>query len=196
MTMAERPRDYNEEVNHFLKLHGKELEFRALKLTRCYNIDFHDLLSLTAETVWQKWPDELCTLPDDKQGKRATQILFNHARNLSKGTRRRGRKLLLVSSSELERLTHAITSHEDPVAVNAIFQDERFKIYRAICRLRGRSKEVMTLLALGLEDSEIRDQLEISEGNLRTIKSRACKSLLLSLGLEEKTGEDRGGKQR
>jgi hypothetical protein len=51
MTIAERSGDYNEAVNHFLKLHGQELELQAFKLMRCYSIDLHELLSRTTVTV-------------------------------------------------------------------------------------------------------------------------------------------------
>jgi DNA-directed RNA polymerase specialized sigma24 family protein len=191
MTRAERPHDHSEAVNYFLKFYGKSLEVQGFKLTRCYDIDFHELLSRTAVTILEKWLDDFCMLTENERNKLARRILLNHARNLSRSARRNESKLVLVASDELEGLTCAISSHEDPVAVNAIFQDEQFEIYGAISRLDGRCRDVMALIALGLEDSEIRDVLRMSGTNLTSTKARARKLLLQILSLEEKEGRGR-----
>jgi hypothetical protein len=88
MTEAERPFDCNEAVNDFLKLYKQEeLELQAIKLTRFYGIDLHELLSRTTVTVWEKWSGEFCAQPDDKIYRHMLRILSNHARNLSKNAR-------------------------------------------------------------------------------------------------------------
>jgi DNA-directed RNA polymerase specialized sigma24 family protein len=193
MTNAERPSDYNEAVNHFIKLHGQELELQAFKLTRCYNIDLHELLSRTAMTVWEKWPSELRALPDSERYRHTLRILSNHARNLSKNARRNEEKCDLLPGEEFERLTRAITTYQDPVAVEVIFKDERFAIYKAISQLDGRCRDVMTLIALGLENRDIRRELGITATNLTSIKVRARRLLRGILGLGDK-GE--GGEPR
>lgn len=186
MTSEERPSDYNEVVTHFLKLHGQELELQAIKLSRCYSIDLHELVSRTSVTVWEKWPNELCALPDDERYKRTLRILSNHARNLSKNARRNERKCVLFSEKELENLTQVIITRQDPVAVEAIFEDERFAIYNAISLLDGRCRDVMTLIALGLENSEIRQELHMTVTNLTSTKVRARRLLREILGLGDK----------
>lgn len=45
MTRAERPEDYNEVVNDFLKMHEQELELQAIKLTRFNSIDLHEAVN-------------------------------------------------------------------------------------------------------------------------------------------------------
>lgn len=186
MSSAKSPDDYNEAVNHFIKSYGQGLELQALKLTGCYNIDVHELLSRTAMTVWKKWSSEFCTLPDSKRYQHTLRILFNHARNLSKNARRHESKCDLLPGDELECLTYTITTYQDPVAVEALFEDERFAIYKAISQLDGRCKDVMTLIALGLEDCDIRRELGITATNLRSIKTRARKLLREILGLGDK----------
>lgn len=193
MTSAERPGDYGEAVNHFLKLHGKELEPQALKLARCYRIDLHELLSRTTVTVWEKWSSEFCILPDGERYQRTLRIMSNHARNLSKNARRNESKYDLLPDDELDRLTHAITTYHDPVAVEAIFEDERFAIYKAISQLPGRCRDVMTLIALGLENNDIRQELGMTATNLTSTKERARRLLREILGLADQ-GE--GGEPR
>lgn len=185
MTSTGRSRDYNEAVGYFLKLHGQELELRAIQLTKWYGVDLHELLSRTSVTVWEKWPSELCTLPDDECYKRTLRIMYNHTRNLSKSAKRHEAKCDLLPSEELERLIHAITPLQDSVATEAIFEDERFEIYKAISQLDGRCKDVMSLIALGLDSNEIRQQLNMTMTNLTTTKLRARKSLNEILGLED-----------
>ena len=182
MASAERSGDHNEAVSHFLKLHGKELELQAIKLTGCYRIDLHELVSRTLVTVWEKWSTELYALPDDECYNRTLRILSNHARNLSKSARRREAKCDLLSSEELERLTHVITPHQDPVAAEAMLKDKVYAIYKAISQLDGRCRDVMTLIALGRENNEIRRELDMTMTNLTSTKSRACKLLYEILG--------------
>jgi DNA-directed RNA polymerase specialized sigma24 family protein len=186
MTSAERPGDHNEAVGHFLKLHGKEIELQAIKLTGCYRIDLHELVSRTSVTVWEKWPSELCALPDDECYKRTLRILSDHARNLSKSARRSEAKCDLLPGEELERLTHAITTCQDPVATEAMLKDKRFAIYKAISQLEGRCRDVMTLLALGRENNEIRRELNMTVTNLTSTKLRARKLLYEILGWRDK----------
>lgn len=124
MTSTKRPIDHNKAVNDFLKLHEKELELQAIKLARFYNIDLHELLSRTAETIWEKWPSALCALPHDKSYKYALRILSNHARNLSKNTRRHWNKFDNFPDGQLKHSAYAAAPWEDP-AVEAIFRDER-----------------------------------------------------------------------
>jgi DNA-directed RNA polymerase specialized sigma24 family protein len=186
MTSAERSGDHNEAVGHFLKLHGKELELQAIKLTGCYKrIDLHELVSRTSVTVWEKWSTELCALPDDECYSRTLRIMYNDARNLSKSARRREAKCDLLPNEELERLTHAVTC-QDPVATEAMLKDEEFAIYKAISQLNGRCKDVMILIVLGRENNEIRRELNMSKTNLTSTKSRACKRLYEILGLRDK----------
>jgi DNA-directed RNA polymerase specialized sigma24 family protein len=193
MTKVERPVDYNEAVNDFLKLHQQELELQALKLSRLYRIDLHELLSRTTETVWKKWSDVLCTLPQDNSYKYVLRIMSNHARNLSRNARRDESKCESLPGEELESLTYATITWRDPVAVEAIFEDERFAIYKAISLLDGRCRDVMALIALGLENSEIRQELGLTETNLTSILWRARKSLreILALGDNCEGGEPR-----
>lgn len=184
--------DCNEAVNDFLKLHEQELELQAIKLTRFYSIDLHELLSRTAVTVWKKWPSELSTLPRDKGYKYALRIMSNHARNLSKGARRDWSKCEFLPGYELERSAYVTTMWRDP-AVEAIFRDERLAIYRAISLLGGRCRDVMVLVALGLENSEIQQELDMTETNLTSTLRRARKSLreILDLGDKCEGGEPR-----
>lgn len=193
MTSAERPIDYNKAVSDFLKLHEREMEVQAIKLTRFYGVDLHELSSRTRETVWKKWPSEFCPLPDNERYKRARSILFNHARNLSKNTRRDEGKCEVLPGEELERLAHTISACQDPVAAEAIFEDERLAIYKAISLLDGRCRDVMTLVALGLGNSEIRQELGMTVTNLTSTLGRARKSLRESLRLGDKgeSGEPR-----
>ncbi|MGH3719793.1 MAG: RNA polymerase sigma factor [Pseudonocardiaceae bacterium] len=176
MTRAERPEDYNEVVNDFLKMHEQELELQAIKLTRFYSIDLHELLSRTSVTVWGKWSSRLCILSDDESYRYTLRVLSNHARNLSKNARRDWSNRENFSGEELERLACATTAWRDPV-VEAIFRDERLAIYTAISRLDGRCKDVMVLVALGLENDEIRQELHITVTNLTSTLARARKSL-------------------
>jgi DNA-directed RNA polymerase specialized sigma24 family protein len=196
MTTAKRTSDYNEAINQFLKLYGKELELRAMKLTGCYGIDFHELLSRTAVTVWEKWPDALCALPDDERYKFTVCTLLNHARNLSRNARRDEAKFILISGEELDSLTRAIAPYQDSVAIEAIFEDERFEIYGAISLLGDKCRDVMTLIALGLEDVEIRQELGMTATNLSTIKARARKLLRKTLGLGDDDGKGGSGGQQ
>jgi DNA-directed RNA polymerase specialized sigma24 family protein len=193
MASAERPGDDNEAVNHFLKLYGKELEPQAFKLARCYRIDLHELVSRTTVTVWEKWPSEFRALSDSERYQRTLRILSNHARNLSKNERRNEGKYDLLPGDELETLTSAITTYQDPVAVEAIFDDERSAIYKAISQLPGRCRDVMTLIALGLENSDIRQELGMTVTNLTSTKERARRLLREILGL---TDESEGGEPR
>jgi DNA-directed RNA polymerase specialized sigma24 family protein len=193
MTSAERPGDYSEAVNYFLKLHGKELEPQALKLARCYRIDLHELLSRTTVTVWEKWSSEFFMLPDGERYQRTLRIMSNHARNLSRNARRNESKYDLLPDDELERLTHSITTYQDPVATEAIFEDERFAIYKAISRLPGRCRDVMTLIAIGLENSDIRQELGMTATNLTSTKERARRLLREILGL---AAQGEGGEPR
>jgi DNA-directed RNA polymerase specialized sigma24 family protein len=183
MTRVERPVDYNEAVNDFLRLHEQELEMQAIKLMKFYGIDLHELLSRTTLTVWEKWASALCALPHDKSYKYALRIMSNHARNLSRSARRDEGRCELSSCEELERLTHATTTWRDPVAAQAIFDDDRFAIYNAIALLDGRCRDVMVLIALGLENSEIRQELNLTATNLTSILGRARKSLRETLEL-------------
>lgn len=191
MTSAETPSDYHEAINHFLKLHGKDLELQAFKLAGCYNIDFHELLSRMAMTVWEKWASEFCALPANECYKYTVRILSNHARNLSKNARRDQSRCDHFSGEELERLTCAITTYQDPVAVEAIFEDERLATYKAISRLDGRCRDVMTLIALGLENDDIRRDLGMTVTNLTSTKMRARKLLREILGANRSTGGGR-----
>lgn len=185
---GQRPPDCNEAVNHFLKLHSKELELQALKLTGCYGIDFHELLSRTACTVWEKWPGEFSALSESERHRRTVYLLINHARNLSKSRRRFEEKVELAAEGELERLTRSIVC-QDSVEVEAIFEDKRLQIYKAISLLDGRCKDVMTLIALGLEDAEIRQSLSMTVTNLTSTKARARK-LLRKILAEVVNGDD------
>lgn len=185
MTSEERSVDYNEAVNDFLKLYEQELELQAIKLARFYSIDHHELLSRTADIVWKKWPSSLCTLPHDKIYKYALCTMFNHARNLSKNARRHWGKCGPLSGEELERSDYMTSTWQDP-AVEAIFRDERLAIYRAISLLNGIHREVMILVAIGLENSEIRQELRLTKTNLTSILARARKLLREIPGLGDK----------
>lgn len=196
MTSAKQTPNYNNEINCFLKLYGKELELRAMKLTGCYSIDFHELLSRTSITVWEKWPGELCALSDSERYKLTIRILLNHARNLSRNARRDEAKYIPISAEELDNFTHAIMPYQDSVTIEVIFEDERFEIYRAISQLDGKCKDVMTLIALGFEDGEIRRELGMTATNLTTTKARGRKSLRKTLGLGDGDGKDGRGEQQ
>lgn len=189
MTRVERPADYNEAVNDFLKLHGQELGLQGIRLAKFYDIDLHELLSRTSVTVWEKWTSVLCLLPDDERYRYALCILANHARNLSRSARRDWIKHKPCPGDELERSTCATTTSRDP-AVEAIFRDEILAIYTAISRLDGRCRDVMVLVALGLENSEIRQELGMTVTNLTSTLARARKSLREILGLAD---EHEGG---
>jgi DNA-directed RNA polymerase specialized sigma24 family protein len=192
VTSAERPIDHNEAVNDFLKLHEQELEFQAIKLMGFYpGVDLHELLSQTAETIWEKWASEFCVLPHDEIHKYALRVMYNHALNLSKKTRRHWSKFDYLPGEQLESPACAAEPWLDP-AIEAIFRDESLAIYRAISQLNGRSKDVMVLVALGLENSEIRQELGLTVTNLTSILGRARKSLRKILGLVDRCeGGDR-----
>lgn len=192
MTSSERPVDYSEAINYFLKLHEQELEWQAIKLTRFYGIDLHELLSRTAVSVWEKWSSVLYTLGHNEVYRYTLRILSNHARNLSKGAQRDWSRCEFLSGYELECFVHTTTTWQDPAA-EVIFRDERLAIYRAISLLDGRCRDVMVLVALGLENSEILDELDLTQTNLTTILGRARKSLREILGLEDKR---KGGEPR
>jgi DNA-directed RNA polymerase specialized sigma24 family protein len=187
MVGAERPVDRNEAINDFLKLHEQELEMQAIKLAKFYSVDLHELLSRTSVTVWEKWSSLLCALPGDESYRYTLRILSNHARNLSRSARRDWSEPCL--GDETERLPCATTTWRDP-AVEAIFRDEIFVIYAAISRLDGRCRDVMVLVALGLENSEIRQELGMTVTNLTSTLARARKSLREILGLAD---EHEGG---
>lgn len=193
MTEAEHPFDCNEAVNDFLKLYKQELELQAIKLTKFYGIDLHELLSRTTVTVWEKWSGEFRAQPDDEIYRCMLRILSNHARNLSKNARRDEGKHELLPGEELERLAHTTAIWQDPVVGEVIFEDERFAIYKAIYLLDGRCRDVMALIALGLEYSEIRQELGMTVTNLTSTLGRARKLLREILGLEDKgeVGEPR-----
>jgi DNA-directed RNA polymerase specialized sigma24 family protein len=177
VTSAKRPIDHNEAVNDFLKLHEQELELQAIKLMGFYpGEDLHELLSQTAETVWEKWASELCSLPHHEIHKYTLRVMYNHALNLSKKARRHWSRFDYFPDEQLECSTCAAAPWRDP-AVEAIFRDESLAIYRAISQLDGRSKDVMVLVALGLENSEIRQELGLTATNLTSILGRARKSL-------------------
>jgi DNA-directed RNA polymerase specialized sigma24 family protein len=192
VTRVKRPVDHNEAVNDFLKLHEQELELQAIKLTRFYSIDLHELLSRTAVTVWEKWPSGLCTLPHKKSYKYALRIMSNHARNLSKNAQCHWNKFDSFSSEQLDRSAYAAAPWQDP-AVEAIFRDESLAIYRAISQLDGRCKDVMVLVALGLENGEIKRELGLTATNLTSVLGRARKSLREILGLADRC---EGGESR
>lgn len=192
MTRTERPVDCNEEINDFLKLHKQELELQAIKLANFYSIDLHELLSRTSVTVWKKWTSVLCTLPGDESYRYTLRILSNHARNLSRSVRRHWSEHAPCPGDELERLSCATTTWRDPT-VEAIFRDERLAIYTAISQLDGRCRDVMALVALGLENSEIRQELDMTVTNLTSTLARARKLLREILGLAD---ECEGGELR
>lgn len=183
MTEAERQVDYREAVNDFLKLYAQELERQALKLANFYYIDRHELLSRTAVTVWKKWHTELSELPAKECYRYALRIIFNHARNLSKGARREWVRCELCPGDELAQIATPSSLWRDP-AVEVIFRDERLAIYRAISQLNGRCKDVMVLIALGLEHGEIRRELGMSVSNLTSTLSRARRELREIVGGE------------
>lgn len=179
MTGAERPIDHNEAIKDFLKMHEQELEAQAIKLAGFYGVDLHELLSRTSVTVWKKWSSVLCALPENESYRYTLRILSNHARNLSRSAQREWSEP--CQDDELERLTCAVTTWRDP-AIEAIFRDEVFTIYTAISRLNGRCRDVMVLLALGLEHREIRQELGMTVTNLTSTLARGRKSLQEILG--------------
>lgn len=185
MTEAERQIDYHEAVNDFLKLYAQELELQALKLGSFYSIDRHELLSRTALTVWKKWNGEFSELPSEECYKYTLRILCNHARNLSKSFRREWSRCEPCSDDESGKMAAPSVLWRDP-AVEAIFRDERLAIYRAISRLKGRCRDVMVLVALGLEYAEIRQELGMTVSNLTSTLCRARKELRELLGGEPK----------
>ncbi|MCA1703965.1 MAG: hypothetical protein LC808_12135 [Actinobacteria bacterium] len=148
MISMEHSADRDEEVNDFLKLHEKDLEREAIKLTKFYSTDLHELLSRTRVTVWKKWRGELCNLSHNESYRYTLRILANHARNLSKGARRDWSKFEPVPNEALERLVR-VTTWRDP-AVEIVFKDDRLAIYNAISLLEGRCRDVMVLIALAL----------------------------------------------
>ncbi len=74
-------------------------------------------------------------------------------------------------------MANAIITCQDPVAAEAIFKEEGFAIYKAISQLNGRRRDVMILSALGLENDDILQELDMTMTNLTTTKARARKLL-------------------
>jgi DNA-directed RNA polymerase specialized sigma24 family protein len=162
-------------LSDYLRKCEQEIELQALKLARIYRIDLHELLSRTGQTIWEKWP-LMCVFEDDlKRNRYGLRILANHSRNLSRNQRREWTECR-PASHLLERDLTEELGWRDP-AVEALFRDEQLQIYRAIAHLRGRSRDVVSLQALGLSDEEIRAELRMIPTNFSTTVSRARREL-------------------
>lgn len=169
-----RPDD-DEGLRDYLKKFEQEIELQALKLARIYRIDLHELLSRTGQTIWSKWR-LMSTFEDDlKRTGYWFGILANHSRNLSRKQQREWTECQPAGHQLACNATEG-SSWRDP-AIEALFKDEQFRIYRAIAQLRGRSRDVMSLRALGRSDDEIRAELEITPTNFSTTLSRARREL-------------------
>ncbi|MGH3788458.1 MAG: RNA polymerase sigma factor [Pseudonocardiaceae bacterium] len=175
-----RPDD-EEGLRDYLKNCEQEIELQALKLARIYCIDFHELLSRTGQTIWQKWQQMSGFTDDPKRSRYSFRILANHSRNLSRMQRRQWTECP-PASHLLDHSPIEGSSWRDP-AIEALFRDERLTIYRAIAQLKGRMRDVMSLRALGLNDDEIRAELNMTPTNFATTLSRARQELRGMLGV-------------
>ncbi len=176
-----RPDD-EEGLRDYLKRYEQEIELQALKLTRIYRIDLHELLSRTGQTIWNKWGLMSAFENDVKRQGYWAGILANHSRNLSRKQQREWTECQ-PASHQLDCNVPEGSSWRDP-AIEALFKDEQFRIYRAIAQLRGRSRDVMSLRALGRTDDEVQAELEITPTNFSTTLSRARRELreILDMG--------------
>lgn len=177
-----RPDD-GEGLRDYLRKCEQEIELQALKLSRIYLIDLHELLSRTNQTIWEKWRLMSAFEDDFKRNGYWLGILANHSRNLSRNRRREWTECQ-PASHQLDRNGVERASWRDP-AVEALFKDEQFRIYRAIAQLRGRSRDVMSLRALGRSDDEIRVELAMTPTNFSTTLSRARRELREILNHED-----------
>lgn len=176
-----RPGD-EEGLRKYLKKCEQEIEIQALKLARIYHIDLHELLSRTSQTIWDKWRLMSAFEDDLKRNCYWFGILANHSRNLSRKQRREWTECQ-PASHQLDYNATERSNWRDP-AIEALFKDEQFRIYRAIAQLRGRSRDVMSLRALGRSDDEIRAELEMTPTNFSTTLSRARRELREILDME------------
>lgn len=169
-----RPDD-GEGLRDYLGKYEQEIEIQALKLAQIYRIDLYELLSRTGQTIWEKWQLMSTFEGDVERNRYGFGILANHARNLSRKQRREWARCQpasdLPEGSSAEGL-----GWRDP-SIEALFKDEQFAIYRAVAQLKGRSRDVMSLRALGLNDVEIRAELNMTPTNYSTALSRARREL-------------------
>lgn len=179
-----RPDD-EEGLGDYLNKCEQEIEIQALKLARIYRIDLHELLSRTGQTIWDKWRLMSAFEDDLKRNGYWLGILANHSRNLSRKQRREWTECQ-PAGHQLDCNATERSSWRDP-AVESLFKDEQLRIYRAIARLRGRSRDVMSLRALGRNDDEIRAELAMTPTNFSTTLSRARRELreILDTGRRE-----------
>jgi hypothetical protein len=98
---------------------------------------------------------------DLKRNGYSLDILTNHSRTLSRKAE------CQPTSHQLECNVTERSCWRDP-ALEALFKDEQFRIYCATAQLRGRSRDVMSLRALGRCHCEIRAELETTPANFYT----------------------------
>lgn len=176
--------DDKEGLRDYLKGYQKEIEVEALKLARIYCIDLYELLCSTGDTIREKWC-LMATFDDDSKRLRyALRILAGHSRNLSKKPRAAWIDYSLPSPRA--RRSREEPSWRDP-AIEIFFKGEPFRIYRAIAQLKGRSRDVMSLRALGLSDEAIRADLHMTPKNFSSAIGRARRELrsILGMGVHE-----------
>ncbi len=92
------------------------------------------------QTIWGKWRMMPAFEDDLKRNGYWFGILANHSRNLS----RKQQREWTPASHQLDCDATERSSWRDP-AIEALFKDEQFRIYRAIAQVRGRSRDVMSL---------------------------------------------------
>lgn len=175
-------------LRDYLKKWEQEIEFQSLKLARIYRVDHHELISRTYRTVWEKWQLISAFEDDAKRNRYWLGVLANHARNLLR--KQQGEWAgCQPASHQLECDVTESSSWRDP-AIEALFKDEEFRIYRAIAQLSGRSRDVMSLRALGMSDDDARAELEMTPTYFSTALSRARRELreILNTGGHEDGG--------
>lgn len=167
----------------------QEIEIQALKLAQIYRIDLYELLSRAGQSIWEKWQLMATFEGDVERNRYGFGILANHARNLSRKQRREWAKCKPTSDLPEGSSTEGL-GWRDP-AIEALFRDEQFAIYRAVAQLKGKLRDVMSLRALGLNDEEIRAELNMTLTNYSTTLSRARRELraILQVGHDDDGGE-------
>ncbi len=163
-------------VNRFLTLHRRDLEIHALKLARIYFVDLHELLSPAYRTIWENWANKIEVLLERQRRQYALTTLVNHARNLNRVRDTERRHFRPTSNEELEAAAGAIPDWRDP-AVEALFNDVRLAIIRAIAHLDEKQKDVMALIVLGWERPAIAEPLNISHSEMKKRLSSARRAL-------------------
>jgi DNA-directed RNA polymerase specialized sigma24 family protein len=162
----------------FMKRHEHDFEVQAIKLSQFYyGADVHDILSRTVSTLWEHWHfGELSAQEARVQRASALAVMRHHTLNLSRKRRSEWTRCRPVSDEDLQAVCTPSDDWHD-ILSGSIISDNVYAIYRAISKLPRRQKDVMTLLALGFDNEEIKTELGMTASNFTTTLHRARKTL-------------------